>query len=103
MDCFAALSQESRLAIVRLLIREYPGALPAGEIARRLDILPSTLSSHLAVLRRAGLLVSTRHQREVHYGADMDGMRDLVRFLVEDCCHGNAGACESLLESVDCA
>ena len=100
MECFAALAQESRLAVVRLLIQEAPTGLPVGEISRRLEILPSTLSSHLGVLRRAQLLKSTRHQREIHYSADLDGMSDLIRFLLEDCCNGSMEQCEPVLSSL---
>jgi len=100
LECFAALAQESRLTILRLLIREAPSGLAVGEIARRLDILPSTLSSHLGVLRRTGLVQSTRHRREIHYAADLEGMRKLIRFLLEDCCHGDSSECERLLSLV---
>lgn len=103
LECFAALSQESRLAIVRLLIKEAPNGLPVGEISRRLDILQSTLSSHLGVLRRAELVKSTRHQREIHYAARLDGMRAMIRFLLQDCCQGNADKCDKLLSLVVCA
>ena len=93
IETFAALAQESRLAIFRLLVREGPRGLPVGEISRRLDIVPSTLSGHLGVLKRAGLLRSTRHQREIHYAVRLDAMGDLVRFLLEDCCIGQVENC----------
>jgi ArsR family transcriptional regulator, arsenate/arsenite/antimonite-responsive transcriptional repressor len=102
IDAFAALAQESRLAIFRLLVREEPNGLPVGQISRRLDIVPSTLSGHLGVLKRARLLKSTRHQREIHYFANLATMNGLVGFLLEDCCNGqleNCGEILSLLKS----
>lgn len=102
IESFAALAQESRLAIFRLLVREQPNGLPVGEISRQLNIVPSTLSGHLGVLKRVRLLKSTRHQREIHYAANLDTMSDLVRFMLEECCNGsveNCGEIVSLLKS----
>jgi len=93
IETFTALAQDSRLAIYRLLIREEPLGLPVGEISRRLGIVPSTLSGHLGVLKRAQLLKSTRHQREIHYAANLDAMGNLVRFMLEDCCDGKVENC----------
>jgi DNA-binding transcriptional ArsR family regulator len=101
IEAFAALAQLSRMTIFRMLVREAPRGLPVGEISRKLNIVPSTLSGHLAVLKRAGLLKSTRHQREIHYAADIDAMGDLVRFMLENCCDGqveNCGEIVSLLK-----
>ncbi len=101
IEAFAALAQESRMTIFRALVRETPRGLPVGEISRKLKIVPSTLSGHLAVLKRAGLLKSTRHQREIHYAANLDCMGDLVRFMLENCCDGqveNCGEIVSLLK-----
>lgn len=85
------------MAIYRLLVRKNPHALPVGEISRQLDIVPSTLSGHLAVLKRAGLLKSTRHQREIHYAANLDTTGDLVRFMLEDCCSGQVENCDEIV------
>jgi len=93
IETFTALAQDSRLAIYRLLVKEEPLGLPVGEISRRLDIVPSTLSGHLGVLKRSGLLKSTRHQREIHYATNLDAMGDLVRFMLEDCCDGKVENC----------
>ncbi len=87
------MAQETRLAIFRLLVREEPGGLPVGEISRRLKIVPSTLSGHLGVLKRARLLKSTRHQREIHYAANLEAMGDIVRFMLENCCDGKVEKC----------
>ncbi len=101
IDAFAALAQESRLAIYRILVREEPKALRVSEISRRLDIVPSTLSGHLAVLRRADLLKSTRHQREIHYSANIAAMNDLVSFMLKDCCNGQVDNCSEILTLLD--
>lgn len=89
----SALSQETRLGVFRLLMVEGPDGMAAGDIARRLDVPPSTLSTHLGVLENAGLIRSTRIQRSIRYAADIDGARDLIGFLTEDCCRGNPDIC----------
>jgi DNA-binding transcriptional ArsR family regulator len=86
----AALAQESRLAVFRLLVRTGPEGLPAGEIAERLKIAPATLSFHLAQLRQAGLATMKRESRSLIYSADYDGMNELMSFLTENCCAGAA-------------
>lgn len=103
IESFAALAQESRLAVFRLLVRKEPQGLPVGEISRQLDIVPSTLSGHLGVLKRAGLLRSTRHQREIHYAARLDAMGELVRFMLEDCCDGQVNNCDEILSLIPSA
>lgn len=97
IDAFAALAQESRMAIYRMLVREVPNSLRVGEISRRLNIVPSTLSGNLAVLKRAGLLKSIRHQREIHYSADIGAMNELVGFMLQDCCNGQVENCGEIL------
>ncbi len=81
------------MAIFRLLVREEPRGLPVGEISRRLNIVPSTLSGHLGVLKRSGLVKATRRQREIHYAASLETVGDLVRFMLEDCCNGKVESC----------
>ena len=88
-DAFAALAQETRLAAFRLLVRAGPAGLPAGEIARTLGTAPSTLSTHLGLLQRAGLVSSERRSRQIVYRADFEGIGALMRFLMEDCCKGH--------------
>ena len=89
----AALSQETRLGVFRLLMVQGPQGMAAGAIARRLEVPPSTLLSHLAVLENAGLIVSHRVQRSIRYAVDIDGARALIGFLTEDCCRGNPEIC----------
>ena len=94
IECFAAMAQETRIAALRLLVRHSPDGLRVGEIARQLDIVPSTLSGHLNVLKRAGLLKSKRKQREIIYSVDLDTINKLMLFILEQCCDGNIGNCE---------
>ncbi len=93
VDALSALAQERRLNVFRLLVREGPEGLSAGEIAGRVGIPPSTLSHHLAQLEHAGLLRSWRRQRNVFYALDVEGSRRLVAFLAEDCCGGRPELC----------
>ena len=93
IDAFAALAQESRMAIYRLLVKEEPHGLPVGEVSRRLDIVPSTLSGHLSVLKRSGLVKATRHSTEIYYSANLDAIGNLVRFMLEDCCDSKVENC----------
>ncbi|MFW5680145.1 MAG: ArsR/SmtB family transcription factor [Pseudomonadota bacterium] len=90
---FAALGQEHRLAVFRMLMAEGPSGLAAGEIAQRLGVPASSLSSHLATLERAGLLRSWRVQRNIFYAVDTEGTRELITFLTHDCCGGRPELC----------
>ena len=89
----AALSHATRLEVFRLLVREGAIGLPAGQIAERLEVAPSTLSPHLAQLERAGLATSSRDERRIFYAVDIEGMRALLTFLTEDCCGGHPEIC----------
>ncbi|SDL93305.1 DNA-binding transcriptional regulator, ArsR family [Modicisalibacter muralis] len=100
IEAFAALSQATRLETFRLLVRHEPEGLPAGEVARLLDVPHNTLSTHLGVLSRAGLVVSRRQSRSVIYRANLECMRETVSFLVRDCCAGHPGLCEPLLQEL---
>lgn len=93
----AALAQSTRLEAFRLLVRHEPDGLPAGDISSHLALPANTLSSHLGVLTRAGLIKSERRSRSIIYRADLDRFRDLVLFLLKDCCGGRADLCEPLL------
>lgn len=84
----SALSQETRLAVFRLLVQQGPGGLPAGQIAERLDISPATLSFHLKELTNAGLTLSRQDGRFVIYSADYTAMDKLLSFLTANCCAG---------------
>lgn len=92
----AALAHEGRLSVFRLLVQAGAEGLAAGEIARRLEILPNTLSASLNVLSHAGLIGSRREGRSIIYTADYDAMRGLLAFLMEDCCAGSPEICAPL-------
>ncbi len=90
IGALAALAQETRLAVYRLLVEHAPEGLPAGQIAERLGIPPPSLSFHLKELSRAGLIASRQEGRFVWYRADLDAMNGLVGYLTENCCRGGA-------------
>jgi ArsR family transcriptional regulator len=93
LAALAALGQPTRLAIFRLLMRSEPSGLAAGAIADSIGCPHNTLSSHLAILARSGLLRGTRDGKSIIYRADVEGMRALVEFLVTDCCNGHPELC----------
>lgn len=101
IDAFAALAQPTRLEAFRLLVRIGPKGLPALEISRQLGTKPSTLSGHLSILRRAGVLKATRHQREIHYSANLASVNALVQFLIADCCEGQIENCSEIVALLD--
>ena len=93
----AALSQATRLETFRLLVKHEPHGLPAGEIAKAMGVPQNTMSAHLAQLTRAGLGISERQSRSIIYRADLTGLRELMLFLVRDCCGGRAELCAPLI------
>lgn len=95
----SALAQPGRLSVFRLLVRAGREGLPAGEIARALDVAPNTLSAQLTLLANAGLVASRREGRSIVYSAAFDQMGELLVYLVEDCCQGDAGVCNPLAEA----
>lgn len=99
LSAFAALSQETRLEIFQQLTRLAPKPIPAGQLAYDLGVPPSTLSSHLAILQRAGLVKSERQGRTILYGADIEGARALIDYLVRDCCGGHPEGCNLLIQA----
>lgn len=97
IDAMAALAQPTRLAAFRLLVKHEPDGLAAGEIARLLDVPHNTMSTHLALLSRAGLVRSERQSRSIIYRADLERVRELVAFLLKDCCAGRPEICAPLV------
>ncbi len=93
---FAALAQSTRLDVFRLLVAHEPDGLAAGDVARRLVVPQNTLSTHLAVLTRAGLIAAERRSRSIIYRARVENLRALVDFLTDDCCGGNPDVCAAL-------
>ena len=92
-----ALAQATRLEVFRELVRHEPTGMAAGEIARQLDVPQNTMSAHLGILARAGIIRSERHSRSIIYRADLGGLRALTLFLVKDCCAGSPDLCAPLL------
>jgi ArsR family transcriptional regulator len=89
----AALAQSTRLSVFRLLVKHEPEGLAAGDIARTIAVPQNTMSAHLAILARAGLVMSERKSRSIIYRADLAIFQNLTSFMVEDCCGGRAELC----------
>jgi len=85
-----ALAHEHRLAIYRLLVKQGPDGLPAGVVANRIGLTPSSLTFHLQALQRAGLVRQVRQGRQLFYSADFTVMSNLVGYLTDECCVDSA-------------
>jgi len=94
VSALSALAQESRLEIFRFLVQAGKNGVPAGKIAERLDLPPSTLSFHLNQLKQAGLLACRRESTTLFYSANYDSMNDLLAYLTENCCQGQPEKCD---------
>jgi DNA-binding transcriptional ArsR family regulator len=103
-QALGALAFPSRLEVYRLLVTAGPAGMSAGDIARAVGSRANTLSANLSVLAAAGLVTSRREGRSIIYAAAYDAMRDLLAFLVEDCCGGKPEICGPLVaEAAACA
>ena len=100
IEAFTALAQPTRLAAFRLLVQQEPAGLPAGEIARHLDVPHNTMSTHLAILARSGLVSVERHSRSMIYRAELKAVRQLVLFMLKDCCNGRPELCAPLIKDI---
>jgi ArsR family transcriptional regulator, arsenate/arsenite/antimonite-responsive transcriptional repressor len=89
----AALAQDTRLDVFRMLVQAGTEGLAAGQIGERLDLPSATLSFHLNQLRHAGLVTFRREGRSLIYVAEYTAMNDLLAYLTENCCQGDAAAC----------
>ncbi len=98
VSALSALAHPSRLEVFRLLVQAGRDGLAAGEIARATGSLANTLSANLNILAGAGLISSRREGRSIIYVAGYDRMRELLAFLMEDCCAGRAEICGPLVE-----
>jgi DNA-binding transcriptional ArsR family regulator len=96
----AALAQSTRLDVFRLLVRHEPGGLAAGDVARSLAIPQNTMSSHLAILTRAGLIAARRTGRSIVYRADLARFQQLTLFMLKDCCGGMPEICAPLIQNL---
>ena len=94
VNALAALAQESRLNVFRLLVVAGEEGLSAGDISERVDIPPATLSFHLKELTATGLIVPTRNGRSMIYSLQPEVMNDLLQFLMKDCCQGRPELCQ---------
>ena len=103
IDAFAALAQSTRLDVFRLLVKAGSEGMLAGEIGEALDVKQNTMSANLAVLVRSGLVRNDREGRNIRYFADLDGIRALLGFLMEDCCGGRPDLCQPVLDKIICA
>jgi ArsR family transcriptional regulator len=92
-----ALAQTTRLEVFKLLVRNEPDGLAAGEISRILEVPHNTLSTHLGILTRSGLIQSKRYSRSIVYRANLDRFREMTLFLVADCCGGNPVLCAPMI------
>ena len=99
---FAALSQETRLHIVRMLVVAGPNGMPAGAVAEKAEVSASNVSFHLKELERAGLINQQRESRSIIYTANYEGLGALIRFLMEDCCSGRPEICAPALAASCC-
>ena len=98
LDALSALSHETRLEVFRLLVQVGPSGMPAGDIAEKLSVLQNTMSTHLSILSRAGLVQRIREGRVVRYCADYEVMRSLIQYLLEDCCAGDKVICRPFMK-----
>jgi ArsR family transcriptional regulator, arsenate/arsenite/antimonite-responsive transcriptional repressor len=95
----AALAQETRLSIFRLLVQAGPTGVPAGEIGQRLSVAAATLSFHLKELSRADLASSRQDGRFIYYAANFEQMAALMSFLTQNCCSGMPDECLTVMET----
>lgn len=93
LNAFGALSQETRLRMVRVLVQAGPDGMAAGAVGQAVDASSSSASFHLAHLERAGLIQSRRESRSIIYSANFEGLSGLVEFLMRDCCSGHPEIC----------
>jgi ArsR family transcriptional regulator, arsenate/arsenite/antimonite-responsive transcriptional repressor len=100
VTALAALAHQQRLAIFRLLVVEGPNGLPASGIAEAVGATPTGASFHLKELDRAGLIRGTRDGRFIRYAVHVEGMRQLLTYLTDDCCQGNPQLCGATIKKV---
>ena len=100
VTALSALAHQGRLMTFRMLVQAGREGISAGDIARRLDVPPNTLSANLTILSNAGLIDSRREGRSVIYSAQYQAMTDLLEYLMQDCCGGAPEICASLTNSV---
>jgi DNA-binding transcriptional ArsR family regulator len=100
IHALAALAQSTRLDVFRLLVKHEPDGLAAGDIAKALAIPQNTMSSHLSILARAGLVSAQRFSRSIVYRAELARLQEVMLFMLRDCCDGRPEICAPLIESL---
>ena len=96
----AALAQPTRLEVFRMLVKHEPEGFAAGDIAKALAVPQNTMSSHLSILSRAGLVRAQRFGRSIVYRADLGHFRAVMLFMLRDCCDGRPEICAPLIEDL---
>lgn len=96
----AALAQSTRLEVFSLLVKHEPEGLAAGDIARAIAVPQNTMSSHLSILSRAGLVSAQRFSRSIVYRADLTHFQAVMLFMLRDCCDGRPEICAPLVETL---
>lgn len=99
---FGALSQETRLKLLRLLVVAGREGVAAGTLAEQVEVSPSNVSFHLKELERSGLVTTRRDARSIIYTAEYDALSGLIRFLMEDCCSGRPEICAPAVNPTCC-
>ena len=96
----AALAQPTRLEAFRLLVRHEPDGLAAGDVAKALAVPQNTMSAHLAILSRAGLVSAQRFSRSIVYRADLERFQSVMLYMLKDCCGGRPEICAPVIKSL---
>lgn len=102
LGILAALSHPTRLTTFQLLVRHEPDGLSTGQLVEASGLTQSTFSTHLAVMAKAGLVISEKRGRQQIQRANIAALSDLMLFLAKDCCQGRADLCEPLLAELSC-
>ncbi|HEY9714004.1 MAG TPA: helix-turn-helix transcriptional regulator [Chroococcales cyanobacterium] len=100
VSSLSALAHEGRLAVFKMLVKAGPDGIAAGDIARKLDVPPNSLSANLNILSHAGLVASRRDGRSIIYSARYDQMSKLLGYLLEDCCNGAPEICAPVMKVI---
>lgn len=102
ISALSALGQQTRIDVFRLIVQNEPYGIAAGDVARQLAVPQNTMSTHLGILVQAGLLRSERRSRSIIYRAELDRLRAVLLFLIQDCCGGNVSLCQPLIDNLAC-
>jgi len=102
LEALTSLGQDTRLDVFRLLVQVGPEGMPAGGIGERLGVRQNTMSANLQVLAHAGLIRAEREGKSIRYFADMDGLKGLLSYLLEDCCGGAPEMCQPVISKLTC-